>query len=39
MNPITTENIGKGVQSLSNQQIEILREIIGSSLNDLGYEL
>lgn len=39
MNPITTETIGKGIRSLSNQQIETLRETIGSCLEDLGYEL
>ena len=40
MNPITTEYIiGKGVKDLSADQIEILRDIIGSRLNDLGYEL
>ena len=39
MNPITTETIGKGVRSLSNRQIEILREIIGPCLENLGYKL
>lgn len=37
-NPITTDHIGKGAESLSKEQIEVLKGIIGNTIRELGYK-